>query len=111
MVSNHVQDLIDRYGADGSVVPTVLTDYVEARTFSDYTEHSRVGATHGEFVTDEICERFCVLGNGEQAIARLRELEAIGVDQFNISLMAQGQEETLEAYGRDILPQFSGVVG
>jgi probable F420-dependent oxidoreductase len=109
MVSNHVQDLIDRYGSDGSVVPQVLTDYVEARTFYDYDEHSRVGAKHGEFVTDEICDRFCVLGNAEQAIAKLRELEAIGVDQFNIYLMTQGQEETLEAYGRDILPEFSGV--
>jgi probable F420-dependent oxidoreductase len=109
MVSNHVQDLIDRYGTDGSVVPTVLTDYVQARKFYDYDEHSRVGAKHGEFVTDEICDRFCVIGSTEQALAKLRELEAIGVDQFNIYLMTHGQEETLEAYGRDILPQFSGV--
>ena len=109
MVSNHVQDLIDRYGTDGSVVPKVLTDYVEARKFYDYNEHSRVGAKHGEFVTDEICDRFCVLGTAEQAIAKLRELESIGVDQFNIYLMTKGQEETLEAYGKDILPQFSGV--
>ena len=28
MVSNHVRDLIKRYGSDGSVVPTALTDYV-----------------------------------------------------------------------------------
>ena len=110
MVSNHVQDLIDRYGADGSVVPRVLTDYIAARTFYDYTEHSRVGAKHGEFVTDEICDRFCVLGNAEQATVKLRELEAIGVDQFNIYLMTRGQEETLEAYGRDILPAFLGGV-
>ena len=109
MVSNHVQDLIDRYGTDGSVVPKVLTDYVEARKFYDYNEHSRVGAKHGEFVTDEICDRFCVLGTAEQAITKLRELESIGVDQFNIYLMTKGQEETLEAYGRDILPQFSRV--
>ena len=100
MVSNHVQDLIDRYGTDGSVVPKVLTDYVEARKFYDYNEHSRVGAKHGEFVTDEICDRFCVLGTAEQAIAKLRELESIGVDQFNIYLMTKGQEETLEAYGQ-----------
>ena len=99
MVSNHVQDLIDRYGTDGSVVPKVLTDYVEARKFYDYSEHSRVGAKHGEFVTDEICDRFCVLGTSEQATAKLRELESIGVDQFNIYLMTHGQEETLEAYG------------
>src|SRR5215218_4380853 len=32
MVSNHVRDLIDRYGADGSIVPRALTDYVPAET-------------------------------------------------------------------------------
>ncbi len=109
MVSNHVQDLIDRYGNDGSTIPQALTDYVEARKFYDYKEHSRVGAKHGEFVTDEICDRFCVLGTAEQATTKLRELESIGVDQFNIYLMTHGQETTLEAYGRDILPQFAGV--
>src|SRR5436190_2665671 len=62
MVSNHVKDLIERYGTDGSVVPQALTDYVEARKFYDYNEHSCVGAKHGEFVTDEIGDRVCVLG-------------------------------------------------
>ena len=66
MVSNHVMDLIERYGADGSSVPKALTDYVQARKFYDYNDHSRVGAAHGEFVTDEICDRFCVIGNAEQ---------------------------------------------
>jgi probable F420-dependent oxidoreductase len=109
MVSNHVKDLIERYGTDGSVVPQALTDYVQARKFYDYDDHSRVGAKHGEFVTDEICDRFCVLGTAEQATAKLKELEAIGVDQFNIYLMTQGQEEVLAAYGSDIIPQFSTV--
>ena len=104
MVSNHVKDLIDRYGADGSSVPKALTDYVQARKFYDYDEHSRVGAKHGEFVTDEICDRFCVIGNVEQCTTKLRELEAIGVDQFNIYLMTHGQEETLQAYGDEIIP-------
>jgi alkanesulfonate monooxygenase SsuD/methylene tetrahydromethanopterin reductase-like flavin-dependent oxidoreductase (luciferase family) len=109
MVSNHVKDLIDRYGADGSVIPKELTDYVLSRKFYDYDEHSRVGAKHGEFVSDEICDRFCVLGTPEQAAKKLRELEEVGVDQFNVYLMTQGQEETLKAYGDDIIPQFSGV--
>jgi alkanesulfonate monooxygenase SsuD/methylene tetrahydromethanopterin reductase-like flavin-dependent oxidoreductase (luciferase family) len=91
------------------VIPKALTDYVQARKFYDYNEHSRVGAKHGEFVTDEICDRFCVLGTPDQATAKLRELESIGVDQFNIYLMTEGQEETLAAYGRDILPQFTRV--
>jgi probable F420-dependent oxidoreductase len=108
MVSNHVMDLIEKYGWE-SEIPTALTDFVKARKFYDYKEHSRVGAKHGGFVTDEICDRFCVLGSVDQVIEKLRELESVGVDQFNVYLMTHGQEETLEAYGRDIIPRFSQV--
>jgi probable F420-dependent oxidoreductase len=108
MVSNHVMDLIERYGWE-SEIPTALTDYVKARKFYDYKEHSRVGAKHGEFVTDEICDRFCVLGSVQQATDKLRELESIGVDQFNIYLMTHSQEETLAAYGDEIIPEFARV--
>ncbi len=107
MVSNHVMDLIERYGFD-SEIPHELTEYVRVRKFYDYEEHSRVGAKHGEFVTDEICDRFCVLGNAEQASAKLKALEDVGVDQFNIYLMTEGQEATLAAYGNDIIPQLAG---
>jgi probable F420-dependent oxidoreductase len=109
MVSNHVKDLIDRYGTDGSVVPQALTDYVQQREFYDYNEHSRVGAKHGEFVSDEISDRFSILGTPEMAIEKLRHLQSIGVDQFNIYLMTHGQEETLEAYGKEIIPKFAEV--
>jgi probable F420-dependent oxidoreductase len=109
MVSNHVQDLIDRYGTDGSTVPKALTDYVLARKFYDYNEHSRVGAKHGEFVTDEICDRFCVIGDVDRCRQKLRELEEVGVDQFNIYLMTHGQEETLQAYGDGIIPDFAAL--
>jgi probable F420-dependent oxidoreductase len=108
MVSNHVMDLIEKYGWD-SEIPTALTDFVKARKFYDYKEHSRVGARHGEFVTDEICDRFCVLGTAEQATDKLKELESVGVDQFNIYLMTHNQEETLAAYGDKIIPQFTQV--
>ena len=108
MVSNHVMDLIEKYGWD-SDIPSELTDYVKARKFYDYKDHSRVGAAHGEFVSDEICDRFCVIGTAEECTKKLRELEAVGVSQFNIYLMTNGQEEVLEAYGQDIIPQFAGV--
>ncbi len=108
MVSNHVMDLIERYGED-SEIPKDLTDYVKARKFYDYKEHSRVGAKHGEFVTDEIVDRFCVLGTAEVAAKKLKELESVGVDQFNIYLMTHAQEETLQAYGDEIIPQFTSV--
>jgi probable F420-dependent oxidoreductase len=108
MVSNHVMDLIEKYGFE-SEIPAALTDYVKARKFYDYKDHSRVGAAHGEFVTDEIAERFTVIGNVEDCVAKLRELESVGVDQFNIYLMTHGQEETLAAYGDEIIPEFAQV--
>jgi alkanesulfonate monooxygenase SsuD/methylene tetrahydromethanopterin reductase-like flavin-dependent oxidoreductase (luciferase family) len=58
-------------------------------------------------VTDEICDRFSVLGSTEQITAKLRELEEIGVDHFSIYLMTHGQEETLAAYGKEVIPQFA----
>ena len=99
-------DLIEKYGWD-SDIPCELTDFVKTRKGYDYKDHSRVGAAHGEFVTDEICDRFCVIGTAEQCTTKLRELEAVGVDQFNIYLMTNGQEEMLEAYGREIIPGFA----
>ena len=105
LVSNHVMDLIKRYGAD-SDIPSELTDYVQAREFYDYKQHSRVGAAHGEFVSDEICDRFCVIGSVDQITAKLQELESIGVDQWNIYLMTRGQDDTLKSYGHDIIPRF-----
>src|SRR5579863_5402463 len=107
MVSNHVVDLVERYGYD-SDIPSELTDFVKARTFYDYKDHSRVGAAHGEFVTDEICDRFTVIGTAEACAEKLRRLEAVGVDQFNVYLMTNAQEETLAAYGRDVIPRFAG---
>src|SRR5262249_23872110 len=97
MVSNHVMDLVERYGWD-SEIPSELTDFVKTRKGYDYKDHSRVGAAHGEFVSDEICDRFCVIGSAEQCTANLRELQGVGVSQFNIYLMTNGQEEVLEAY-------------
>ena len=108
MVSNHVMDLVERYGYD-SEIPHELTEYVRVRKFYDYDEHSRVGAKHGDFVTDEICDRFCVLGSPEQATAKLKELESIGVDQFNIYLMTENQETTLDSYGQHVIPGFTSV--
>lgn len=104
MVSNHVMDLIERYG-ESSEIPTELTEYVKARKFYDYKDHSREGAAHGEFVTDEIADRFSVIGTADQVRAKLEELQGIGVDHFNIYLMTQGQEEILEAYGDRIIPE------
>ena len=105
MVSNHVVDLLKRY--DQSMLPESLTSYLARREFYDYADHSREGAKHGEFVDDETCDRFCILGSIDDHIAKLRTLEAQGVEQFNIYLMTGHQEEILRAYGEHIIPLFT----
>jgi len=104
MVSNHVFDVLSKH--DPADLPSALTEYVSSmkREAYDYSEHSRVGAKHGEQITDETCERFCILGPPEAHVEKLRRLEAAGVDQWNIYLMTHGQEETLQVYGSEIIP-------
>ena len=103
MVGNHVADIIRAHG-EHSDVPRELTDYIRGRDEYDYKDHSRVGAAHGSFVPDEICDRFTVIGSAAQIVEKLRGLEAIGVDEWIVYLMTSGQEETLSAYGSEIIP-------
>jgi probable F420-dependent oxidoreductase len=103
MVGNHVHDIVKRYG-EGGDIPRALTDYIKAREGYDYSHHGRVGNPDTEFVPDEIVERFCVLGTVDDHVTKLRELEGLGVDQFNIYLMHDAQDATLEAYGSQVIP-------
>ena len=109
MVGNHVADIVSRYG-ENSDVPKALTDYIKGREGYDYNEHGRAGNSHTTFVPDEIVDRFCILGNVDQHIARLRELESLGVDQFSIYLQHDGKDRTLEAYGESIMPALAATV-
>ena len=106
LVSNHVVDLLRRY--DKAELPPSLVEFVERREFYDYREHARIGAKHSEFVDDETCDRLSVLGTPEQHVAKLRLLEEVGADQFNIYLVGGDPERTIETYGREIAPRLAG---
>lgn len=104
MVGNHVAELVTRYGRDDTAVPAALTDYIAGRKDYDYAEHGRAGNVHTEFVPDAIVDRFCILGPPDTHFRRLNELRDLGVDQFALYLMHDRQDETLEAYGKTIIP-------
>lgn len=103
MVGNHVADIVTKYGTD-SDVPRALTEYIAGRKGYDYNQHGQVGNTEAEFVPDEIVERFCLLGPASAHIAKLEELAALGVTQFGLYFQHHGHEDTLRAYGDDIIP-------
>ncbi len=68
-----------------------------------------MGSSNAAFVGDEVTDRFCVLGEPEEHLAKLQELADAGVDQFNIYLMNGDEEEQLDRYGREVIPHLAGV--
>jgi probable F420-dependent oxidoreductase len=104
LVSNHVVDLVSRYRPEE--LPEELTAYVRDRPGYNYLHHAEVGSPNATFVSDDIVDRFCLVGSVQAHVQRLRELQEAGVTQFNIYLMSGEEEHTLEVYGRDIIPAF-----
>jgi len=107
LVSNHVVDLVNRYPREQ--LPEALTGYVTEREGYDYHHHAEVGSANAAFVGDEVTDRFCVLGEPAEHIAKLHELANAGVDQFNVYLMNGDEEEQLDRYGREVVPAFRGM--
>jgi len=106
LVSNHVVDLVNKYPRED--LPEELTTYVRSREGYDYLHHAEVGSSNASFVTDDIVDRFCIVGSVEDHLVRLRELERAGVDQFNLYLMNGNEEEQVELYGKHIIPAMRG---
>lgn len=105
LVSNHVMDLISKYKPEE--LPATLTSYVKNRGGYDYLQHCEVDSSNSKFVSDEVVDRFCLVGPAEFHVKKLRALADVGVTQFNVYLMSGEEEVTLEAYKREILPAFA----
>ena len=54
-----------------------------------YAHNGRFDKPDTEFVPDEVVDRSCVLGTVGDHLAVLRELEALGGDQFNVTSCAR----------------------
>ena len=104
LVSNHVVDLVSRYKPEE--LPAALTSYIRTKEQYDYLHHCEVDSSNADFVSDEVTDRFCLLGPAGAHIEKLRALARAGVTQFNIYLMCGDEEDTLEKYKKEVLPAF-----
>jgi probable F420-dependent oxidoreductase len=104
MVGNHVADIVARYGSEGAAVPAALSAYIAGREGYDYNSHGKAGNAHTDFVPDEVIDRFCLIGPVEHQVERLEELRSLGVTQFALYLQHDAKDETLRAYGEQVMP-------
>jgi probable F420-dependent oxidoreductase len=109
LVSNHVVDLVTKYPREQ--LPEALTGYIRDREGYDYRHHAEVGSGNAEFVSDEVADRFSLVGPPDEHVRRLVELHEAGVDQFNVYLMNGDEEAQLEAYGRYVIPAVREAIG
>jgi len=112
MVVNHVADMVKHHAPED--LPDALVRLLRRREqfdhdYDDYSKHSRVDDPHANFVDDETCDRFCIIGTPEEQIEKIRELERIGVSQVNVYVMAGNQEEIVRTYGERIIPAFNPI--
>jgi probable F420-dependent oxidoreductase len=105
MVGNHVADLVDKKYT-GDDVPADFLAYVEGRKGYDYRHHADKDADQLDFITDDIIDRFSILGPIDAQIAKIMELQEVGVTQFNIYLMCGEEERMVEEYGKHVIPAF-----
>jgi probable F420-dependent oxidoreductase len=103
LVGNHVVDLINKY--EGAL-PESLTRYVRDREGYNYLHHAEVGSSNASFVTDEIVDRFGLVGSVEDHVNKLIELDKAGVTQFNLYLMNGDEAEQLELFGTHVIPAY-----
>jgi hypothetical protein len=69
----------------------------------DYQQHCEVDSSNSKFVTDDVVDRFCLVGPAEAHREKLGKLASVGVTQFNVYLMSGDEEDTLEVYRKEIL--------
>jgi len=65
-----------------------------------------VESDNANFVSDEVVDRFCVVGPAKAHHERLRKLASAGVTQFNLYLMCGDEEESLDIYQREVSSAF-----
>ena len=124
------EDALDEFGMDRSENQVVLMrdcyvdedletarDRIEPYLLKLYQMYARWGQTYMdehevEVDYDELEEKF-VLGSPPDCIEQLRTYEDLGVDQIYLRCQFPGQPhdvtlETLERFGEEVLPEFSG---
>jgi alkanesulfonate monooxygenase SsuD/methylene tetrahydromethanopterin reductase-like flavin-dependent oxidoreductase (luciferase family) len=88
----------------GVLEPELLDDIRAMKERYDYYAHTSSAAPHADLVTDRIMDALALAGTPADVIPRLRELSALGVDEFVLTVTTPRPEATLEILAGEVLP-------
>jgi alkanesulfonate monooxygenase SsuD/methylene tetrahydromethanopterin reductase-like flavin-dependent oxidoreductase (luciferase family) len=85
-------------------MPDEMTRLAAARDSYDYySGHLDSSAAHTSYLTGELVDDFTIAGSTEKCLARIRELEQLGVDEVSAAYY-NGRREQLEKVGTELVP-------
>ena len=102
LFGNHIAEVLRNSGPDA--FPPEIKGMIERRGEYDYHQHVVSGASHADYVADEVVDRLCIVGSVEECAERLRGLEALGVTHLNFYAQVDDFDAQMRLYGREILP-------
>jgi alkanesulfonate monooxygenase SsuD/methylene tetrahydromethanopterin reductase-like flavin-dependent oxidoreductase (luciferase family) len=99
-----LKDLYERY--DKEYVAGLQTS--ADRRYLEIHEGHLVYLKPGEekFVTEDLVRGFSLTGSGEEIIARLKALEAVGLQQVAIQVVADTGREMIEEFSREVIAKY-----
>lgn len=99
--ANHIEDTMKRNPEHG--MPAPMTRLPQARNDYDYyAGHLDSNADHTAYLTGELVDDFAIAGSVEKCLAKVRELEALGIDEISCAYL-NGELAQMELVGREII--------
>jgi 5,10-methylenetetrahydromethanopterin reductase len=104
--ANHIEDTMRRNPDHG--MPETMTRLPQARDHYDYyAGHLDSAAGHTAYLTGELVDDFAIAGDAEKCLAKVRELEALGIDEVSCAYL-NGELGQIERVGREIIAVTAG---
>lgn len=79
-----------------SSLATFMPDMERVVKSYDFGEHLRVGAQHGDLVSDELVRRIAIAGTLEECADRVRSILETNPTRLSFTLLPRGREKRLE---------------
>jgi alkanesulfonate monooxygenase SsuD/methylene tetrahydromethanopterin reductase-like flavin-dependent oxidoreductase (luciferase family) len=104
--ANHIEDTMKRNPEHG--MPEPMTRLPQARDSYDYyAGHLDSSADHTEYLTGDLVDDFAIAGSAEKCLAKVRELEALGIDEVSCAYQ-NGAFDQMDRVGREIIAPLAG---